>query len=124
MVEDVITLLPDCSMISSDTVLDSNTMSEIMTSGDTQITVYEGNSANLYVQGPAFVDPNNCTTPQTIQNKVSSEITGINPNICYWCQSGTKGLAMALVNASLDSLGELNTKQLVDELGFVTALKM
>lgn len=26
----------------------------------------------------------------------SSEITGINPSICYWCQSGTDGLAVVL----------------------------
>ncbi|NXG14218.1 CNNM4 protein, partial [Grallaria varia] len=69
-VEDVMTPLPNCFMISSDAVLDFNTMSEIMESGYTRIPVYEGDRANimdiLYVQDLAFVDPDDCTALKTI----------------------------------------------------------
>ncbi|XP_017687352.1 PREDICTED: metal transporter CNNM4 [Lepidothrix coronata] len=69
-VEDVMTPLPNCFMISSDAVLDFNTMSEIMQSGYTRIPVYEGDRANimdiLYVQDLAFVDPDDCTALKTI----------------------------------------------------------
>ncbi|NXA16193.1 CNNM4 protein, partial [Sapayoa aenigma] len=69
-VEDVMTPLPNCFMISSDAVLDFNTMSEIMESGYTRIPVYEGDRSNimdiLYVQDLAFVDPDDCTALKTI----------------------------------------------------------
>ncbi|NWR95755.1 CNNM4 protein, partial [Furnarius figulus] len=69
-VEDVMTPLSNCFMISSDAVLDFNTMSEIMESGYTRIPVYEGDRANimdiLYVQDLAFVDPDDCTALKTI----------------------------------------------------------
>ncbi|XP_029460171.1 metal transporter CNNM4 isoform X2 [Rhinatrema bivittatum] len=69
-VEDVMTLIHDCYMISSDAVLDFDTMSEIMESGYTRIPVYEEERTNivdiLYVKDLAFVDPDDCTTLKTI----------------------------------------------------------
>ncbi|NXM76364.1 CNNM4 protein, partial [Serilophus lunatus] len=69
-VEDVMTPLPNCFMISSDAVLDFNTMSEIMESGYSRIPVYEGDRSNimdiLYIQDLAFVDPDDCTALKTI----------------------------------------------------------
>lgn len=69
-VEDVMTPIGNCFMIHSDTVLDFNTMSEIMESGYTRIPVYEDERSNivdiLYVKDLAFVDPDDCTTLKTI----------------------------------------------------------
>ncbi|XP_059192885.1 metal transporter CNNM4 isoform X1 [Centropristis striata] len=69
-VEDVMTAISNCFMIHSDTVLDFNTMSEIMESGYTRIPVYEHERSNivdiLYVKDLAFVDPDDCTTLKTI----------------------------------------------------------
>ncbi|XP_015815903.1 metal transporter CNNM4 isoform X2 [Nothobranchius furzeri] len=69
-VEDVMTALNNCYMLSSDAVLDFNTMSEIMESGYTRIPVYEGERSNivdiLFVKDLAFVDPDDCTTLKTI----------------------------------------------------------
>nr|XP_020441427.1 metal transporter CNNM4-like isoform X2 [Monopterus albus] len=69
-VEDIMTPLNDCFMIQSDTVLDFNTMSEIMESGYTRIPVYEDERSNivdiLFVKDLAFVDPDDCTTLKTI----------------------------------------------------------
>ncbi|XP_069034357.1 metal transporter CNNM4 isoform X1 [Embiotoca jacksoni] len=69
-VEDVMTPLGNCFMIHSDTVLDFNTMSEIMESGYTRIPVYEDERSNivdiLFVKDLAFVDPDDCTTLKTI----------------------------------------------------------
>ncbi|XP_032889958.1 metal transporter CNNM1 [Amblyraja radiata] len=60
-VEDVMTPLRDCFMLSSDAILDFATMSEIMQSGYTRIPVYEGERSNivdiLFVKDLAFVDP-------------------------------------------------------------------
>ncbi|XP_072335700.1 metal transporter CNNM1 isoform X1 [Scyliorhinus torazame] len=60
-VEDVLTPLGDCFMLSSDSILDFATMSEIMQSGYTRIPVYENERSNivdiLYVKDLAFVDP-------------------------------------------------------------------
>ncbi|XP_077097723.1 metal transporter CNNM4 isoform X1 [Siphateles boraxobius] len=69
-VEDIMTPLSHCFMINSDTVLDFNTMSEIMESGYTRIPVYEDERTNivdiLFVKDLAFVDPDDCTTLKTI----------------------------------------------------------
>uniref|UniRef100_UPI00358E92FE metal transporter CNNM2-like isoform X2 n=1 Tax=Myxine glutinosa TaxID=7769 RepID=UPI00358E92FE len=69
-VESVLTELKDCYMMSSDAVLDFNTMSEMMQSGYTRIPVYEGEKSNivdlLYVKDLAFVDPDDCTPLKTI----------------------------------------------------------
>ncbi|XP_036382975.1 metal transporter CNNM4 isoform X2 [Megalops cyprinoides] len=69
-VEDVMTPLSNCFMISSDAVLDFNTMSEIMESGYTRIPVFEAERSNivdiLFVKDLAFVDPDDCTTLKTI----------------------------------------------------------
>ncbi|XP_059508958.1 metal transporter CNNM1 [Stegostoma tigrinum] len=60
-VEDVLTPLGDCFMLSYEAVLDFATMSEIMQSGYTRIPVYENERSNivdiLYVKDLAFVDP-------------------------------------------------------------------
>ncbi|XP_051950734.1 metal transporter CNNM4 isoform X1 [Xyrauchen texanus] len=69
-VEDIMTPLNNCFMINSDTVLDFNSMSEIMESGYTRIPVFEVEQTNivdiLYVKDLAFVDPDDCTTLKTI----------------------------------------------------------
>uniref|UniRef100_A0A8C1N9T0 Metal transporter n=1 Tax=Cyprinus carpio TaxID=7962 RepID=A0A8C1N9T0_CYPCA len=69
-VEDVMTPLSNCFMIHIDTVLDFNTMSEIMESGYTRIPVYDTELSNivdvLYVKDLAFVDPDDCTTLKTV----------------------------------------------------------
>uniref|UniRef100_A0A4W4DQD5 Metal transporter n=1 Tax=Electrophorus electricus TaxID=8005 RepID=A0A4W4DQD5_ELEEL len=69
-VEDVMTPLRDCFMITADAVLDFSTMSEIMESGYTRIPVFEGERCNivdlLFVKDLAFVDPDDCTPLKTI----------------------------------------------------------
>ncbi|XP_040201886.1 metal transporter CNNM4 [Rana temporaria] len=69
-VEDVMTKVEDCFMLPNDAVLDFNTMSSIMESGYTRIPVYENERSNivdiLYVKDLAFVDPDDCTTLNTI----------------------------------------------------------
>ncbi|XP_026113829.1 metal transporter CNNM4-like, partial [Carassius auratus] len=69
-VENVMTPLSNCFMIHIDTVLDFNTMSEIMESGYTRIPVYDTELSNivdvLYVKDLAFVDPDDCTTLKTV----------------------------------------------------------
>ncbi|XP_051560535.1 metal transporter CNNM2-like isoform X2 [Myxocyprinus asiaticus] len=69
-VEDVMTPLRDCFMITGDATLDFNTMSEIMESGYTRIPVFEGDRSNivdlLFVKDMAFVDPDDCTPLKTI----------------------------------------------------------
>ncbi|XP_063739703.1 LOW QUALITY PROTEIN: metal transporter CNNM1-like [Eleginops maclovinus] len=69
-VEDVLTPLSDCFMLSSDVVLDFNTMSDMMQSGYTRIPVYENERSNivdiLFVKDLAFVDPDDCTPLKTI----------------------------------------------------------
>nr|XP_057914259.1 metal transporter CNNM1 [Doryrhamphus excisus] len=69
-VEDVLTPLSDCYMLSSDAVLDFGTMSDVMQSGFTRIPVYENERSNivdiLFVKDLAFVDPDDCTPLKTI----------------------------------------------------------
>nr|XP_015003573.1 metal transporter CNNM2 isoform X2 [Macaca mulatta] len=69
-VEDVMTPLRDCFMITGEAMLDFNTMSEIMESGYTRIPVFEGERSNivdlLFVKDLAFVDPDDCTPLKTI----------------------------------------------------------
>ncbi|KAL1005680.1 hypothetical protein UPYG_G00062220, partial [Umbra pygmaea] len=69
-VEDVLTPLSDCFMLTSEAVLDFNTMSEIMQSGYTRIPVFENERSNivdiLFVKDLAFVDPDDCTHLKTI----------------------------------------------------------
>ncbi|XP_001369152.1 metal transporter CNNM2 isoform X2 [Monodelphis domestica] len=69
-VEDVMTPLRDCFMITGEAILDFNTMSEIMESGYTRIPVFEGERSNivdlLFVKDLAFVDPDDSTPLKTI----------------------------------------------------------
>ncbi|XP_034041099.1 metal transporter CNNM1 [Thalassophryne amazonica] len=69
-VEDVLTPLTDCYMLSSDATLDFCTMSDVMQSGFTRIPVYENDRSNivdiLFVKDLAFVDPDDCTPLKTI----------------------------------------------------------
>ncbi|KAM7408737.1 hypothetical protein PAMA_002455 [Pampus argenteus] len=69
-VEDVLTPLTDCYMLSSDATLDFCTMSDVMQSGFTRIPVYENERSNivdiLFVKDLAFVDPDDCTPLKTI----------------------------------------------------------
>ncbi|XP_061546518.1 metal transporter CNNM1 [Phycodurus eques] len=69
-VEDVLTPLSDCYMLSSDAALDFGTVSDVMQSGFTRIPVYENERSNivdiLFVKDLAFVDPDDCTPLKTI----------------------------------------------------------
>ncbi|XP_051896959.1 metal transporter CNNM2-like isoform X2 [Pristis pectinata] len=69
-VEDVMTPIHDCFMVSKDAILDFSTMSEIMETGYTRIPVYEQEKSNivdiLYVKDLAFVDPDDCVPLKTI----------------------------------------------------------
>ncbi|XP_048379045.1 metal transporter CNNM4-like [Stegostoma tigrinum] len=69
-VEDIMTPIHDCFMVSSDAILDFSTMSEIMETGYTRIPVYEQEKSNivdiLYVKDLAFVDPDDCVPLKTI----------------------------------------------------------
>ncbi|KAH0631183.1 hypothetical protein JD844_005380 [Phrynosoma platyrhinos] len=69
-VECVMTPLQDCFLISSDAILDFDTMTEIMDSGYTRIPIYERERSNivdmLYVKDLAFVDPDDHTPLTTI----------------------------------------------------------
>ncbi|XP_030057524.1 metal transporter CNNM3 isoform X2 [Microcaecilia unicolor] len=69
-VEDILTPIKDCFMLSSSATLDFNRMSEIMQSGYTRIPVYEDERSNivdiLYVKDLAMVDPDDCTPLSTI----------------------------------------------------------
>ena len=69
-VEDVLTPLNDCFMLTSDAHLDFYTMTDIMQSGFTRIPVYENERSNivdiLFVKDLAFVDPDDCTPLKTI----------------------------------------------------------
>ncbi|XP_060114526.1 metal transporter CNNM4-like [Heteronotia binoei] len=69
-VEDVMTPLCDCFLLSNDAVLDFDTMSDIMESGYTRIPVYNKERTNivdmLYIKDLAFVDPDDCTPLRTI----------------------------------------------------------
>nr|XP_015195882.1 PREDICTED: metal transporter CNNM3-like isoform X1 [Lepisosteus oculatus] len=69
-VEDILTPLKDCFMLSSGAVLDFNTMSEIMQSGYTRVPIYEDERSNivdiLYLKDLALVDPEDRTPMSTI----------------------------------------------------------
>uniref|UniRef100_K7G9S8 Metal transporter n=1 Tax=Pelodiscus sinensis TaxID=13735 RepID=K7G9S8_PELSI len=69
-VEDVLTPLDKCFMLSAGAVLDFHSMSVVMQSGYTRIPVYEEEHSNivdiLYVKDLAFVDPDDCTPLKTI----------------------------------------------------------
>ncbi|XP_062376383.1 metal transporter CNNM1 [Sardina pilchardus] len=69
-VEDVLTPLNDCFMLSSEALLDFYTMTDIMQSGFTRIPVFENERSNivdiLFVKDLAFVDPDDCTRLKTI----------------------------------------------------------
>uniref|UniRef100_UPI00398ECC49 metal transporter CNNM3-like n=1 Tax=Pristiophorus japonicus TaxID=55135 RepID=UPI00398ECC49 len=70
VVEDIMTTLKDCFMLSAGAVLDFNTMSQIMQCGYTRIPVYEEERSNIvdivYVKDLAMVDPEDCTPLNTI----------------------------------------------------------
>ncbi|XP_078284943.1 metal transporter CNNM3 isoform X5 [Rhinoraja longicauda] len=70
VVEDIMTNLKDCFMLSAGAILDFNTMSEIMQCGHTRIPVYEDEKSNIvdivYVKDLAMVDPEDCTPLNTI----------------------------------------------------------
>lgn len=69
-VESVMTPLKDCFLVSSDAILDFDTMTEILQSGYTRIPIYMKEKTNivdmLYVKDLAFVDPDDCTPLKTI----------------------------------------------------------
>ncbi|XP_058051031.1 metal transporter CNNM4-like [Ahaetulla prasina] len=69
-VESVMTPLKDCFLLSSNAILDFDTMTEILQSGYTRIPIYTKEKANivdmLYVKDLAFVDPDDCTPIKTI----------------------------------------------------------
>uniref|UniRef100_S4PUL6 Unextended n=3 Tax=Pararge aegeria TaxID=116150 RepID=S4PUL6_9NEOP len=69
-VRDVMTKLKDCYMLPIDSVLDFETMTEIVKSGYSRIPVYEGNRGNivtvLFIKDLAFVDPDDNTPLRTL----------------------------------------------------------
>uniref|UniRef100_A0ACB8FQM7 Metal transporter cnnm4 n=1 Tax=Sphaerodactylus townsendi TaxID=933632 RepID=A0ACB8FQM7_9SAUR len=69
-VEHVMTPLCDCFLLSSDAILDFDTISDITESGYTRIPVYVKERSNivdmLYIKDLTFVDPDDCTPLHTI----------------------------------------------------------
>ncbi|KAJ0170046.1 hypothetical protein K1T71_014652 [Dendrolimus kikuchii] len=69
-VKDVMTKLKDCFMLPINSVLDFETMSEIVKSGYSRIPVYEGSRGNivtvLFIKDLAFVDPDDNTPLRTL----------------------------------------------------------
>ncbi|XP_023944914.2 unextended protein [Bicyclus anynana] len=69
-VKDVMTKLKDCYMLPIDSVLDFETMTEIVKSGYSRIPVYEGHRGNivtvLFIKDLAFVDPDDNTPLRTL----------------------------------------------------------
>ncbi|CAG4981489.1 unnamed protein product [Colias eurytheme] len=69
-VKDVMTKLKDCFMLPINTVLDFETMTEIVKSGYSRIPVYEGHRGNivtvLFIKDLAFVDPDDNTPLRTL----------------------------------------------------------
>ncbi|XP_045782034.1 unextended protein-like isoform X2 [Maniola jurtina] len=78
-VRDVMTKLKDCYMLPIDSILDFETMTEIVKSGYSRIPVYEGHRGNivtvLFIKDLAFVDPDDNTPLRTLcqyyQNQVN-----------------------------------------------------
>ncbi|CAG9574947.1 unnamed protein product [Danaus chrysippus] len=69
-VKDVMTKLKDCYMLPINSVLDFETMTEIVKSGYSRIPVYEGTRTNivtvLFIKDLAFVDPDDNTPLRTL----------------------------------------------------------
>ncbi|RVE44514.1 hypothetical protein evm_010843 [Chilo suppressalis] len=69
-VKDVMTKLKDCFMLPINSVLDFDTMTEIVKSGYSRIPVYEGTRGNivtvLFIKDLAFVDPDDNTALRTL----------------------------------------------------------
>ncbi|KAJ2939879.1 hypothetical protein O0L34_g6579 [Tuta absoluta] len=69
-VKEVMTKLKDCFMLPIDSVLDFETMTEIVKSGYSRIPVYEGERNNivtvLFIKDLAFVDPDDNTPLRTL----------------------------------------------------------
>ncbi|XP_063899219.1 unextended protein [Helicoverpa armigera] len=69
-VSDVMTKLKDCFMLPVNSILDFETMSEIVKSGYSRIPVYEGSRGNiitvLFIKDLAFVDPDDNTPLRTL----------------------------------------------------------
>ncbi|KAM3955297.1 unextended protein [Aphomia sociella] len=69
-VKDVMTKLKDCFMLPINSVLDFETMTEIVKSGYSRIPVYEGAHGNiitvLFIKDLAFVDPDDNTPLRTL----------------------------------------------------------
>ncbi|XP_028168076.1 metal transporter CNNM4-like [Ostrinia furnacalis] len=69
-VKDVMTKLKDCFMLPMNSVLDFETMSEIVKSGYSRIPVYDGSRGNivtvLFIKDLAFVDPDDNTPLRTL----------------------------------------------------------
>lgn len=69
-VKDVMTKLKDCFMLPMNSVLDFETMTEIVKSGYSRIPVYEGTRGNivtmLFIKDLAFVDPDDNTPLRTL----------------------------------------------------------
>ncbi|CAH2100658.1 unnamed protein product [Euphydryas editha] len=69
-VKDIMTKLKDCYMLPINSILDFETMTEIVKSGYSRIPVYEGNRGNivtvLFIKDLAFVDPDDNTPLRTL----------------------------------------------------------
>lgn len=77
----VMTNIEDVYMLEAKSVLDFKTMTQIIESGHSRIPVYDLDRSNitgvLYVKELAFVDPDDCTTLETIVNFYNHQLTPV-----------------------------------------------
>ncbi|OPJ80642.1 hypothetical protein AV530_010909 [Patagioenas fasciata monilis] len=115
MVEDVMMLMENCFMIKSDTILDFNTMLEIMESGYTCIPIYEENRSNmtdiLYTKDLAFINPDDCTPLKTITKFYSHPIHAIfhDTKLNTMLEEFKKGKFHLAIVQKVNSEGECNS---------------
>ncbi|ETE59638.1 Metal transporter CNNM4, partial [Ophiophagus hannah] len=122
-VENVMTPLKDCFLVSSDAILDFDTMTEILQSGYTRIPIYMKEKTNivdmLYVKDLAFVDPDDCTPLKTITKFYNHPIhyvynTTRLDSVLEEFKKGKSHLAIVQMTH------ELNQEQVLEVVGLVT----
>ncbi|XP_032083643.1 metal transporter CNNM4-like [Thamnophis elegans] len=122
-VESVMTPLKDCFLISSNAILDFDTMTEILKSGYTRIPIYKNEKGNivdmLYVKDLAFVDPDDCTPLKTITNFYNHPIHYVSDTtrldaVLEEFKKGKSHLAI------VQKTHEVNHEQVFEVVGIVT----
>ncbi|KAG8143166.1 hypothetical protein E2320_000418 [Naja naja] len=122
-VENVMTPLKDCFFVSSDAILDFDTMTEILQSGYTRIPIYMKEKTNivdmLYVKDLAFVDPDDRTPLKTITKFYNHPIhyvcnTTRLDSVLEEFKKGKSHLAI------VQMMHELNQEQVLEVVGLVT----